>query len=413
MSRATRQLATAQVAGPIVDDSGCTILHVDMDAFFASVELRDRPELRGKPMAVGGGQRGVVLSATYEARRFGIHAAMPVTRARRLCRDLVMVPPQFGAYTQVSAGVRAIFDDVTPQVEPLSMDEAFLDVTGASRRLGTPAAIAELIRARVHDEQGITCSVGVAPTKFVAKLASGRCKPDGILVVPGREVVPFLHRLAVGALWGVGDKTEEQLVRLGLHTVADIAHTPAETLVRAFGNALGNHLSALAWGRDERAVVPVARERSVGAQETFPRDVDDPVVVRRELLRLATKVTSRMRAAGFQGRTVTITVRFADFTTITRSRTIRDPTDVAQDVYAMAAELFAALGLQRARLRLVGVRVSELCPTDSQPRQLAFDEPEYGWREAERAVDRAALRFGTGVVGPAALLTDERRRHSP
>jgi DNA polymerase-4 len=285
-------------------------------------------------------------------------------------------------------------------------------VSGATRLLGSPVQVAEHLRARIADELGISASVGVASTKFVAKLASGRSKPDGVLVVPRAEVVPFLHALPVGALWGVGDRTEERLLRLGLQTVADIAHTPVTTLVRAFGEGLGTHLAALAWGRDARPVVPLDRERSVGAQQTFASDVDDPVVVRRELLRLADRVATRMRAAGVQGRTVTLTVRFADFTTITRSRTVRDATDVGQEVYATAAELFAALGLQRARLRLVGVRVSSLTPTGTTPRQLALDDPEHGWRDAERAVDRASRRFGSGAVRPAVLVDPAARRAS-
>jgi DNA polymerase-4 len=296
-----------------------------------------------------------------------------------------------------------VFRDVTPLVEPLSLDEAFLDVSGAVRRLGPPAVIAEQIRARVHDEQGITCSVGVASTKFVAKLASTRAKPDGLLVVPADRVVAFLHPLPVGSLWGVGEKTEEALLRLGLATVGDVAHTPVDTLVRALGPAAGQHLAALAWGRDPRSVEPPEADKSIGNEETFPRDVDDPVV-RRELLRLSEKVASRLRQQGYAGRTVVIKVRFADFSTITRSRTLRSPTDVARDIYGTARELYDALGLQRARLRLVGVRVEGLVDAADAPRQLLLDEPEVGWREAEQAVDRASARFGRGSVRPARLL---------
>ena len=215
------------VPDPTPDDTGCTVLHVDMDAFYASVELLRRPELRGSPVIVGGGSRGVVLSATYEARRFGVSSAMPTTRARRLCPQATVISPDFAAYTRVSAGVMEIFRSVTPLVEPLALDEAFLDVSGALRRLGSPAAIGQLIRDRVADEQGITCSVGVASTKFVAKLASTRSKPDGLLVVPPARVLAFLHPLPVGALWGVGEKTEAILLRLGLRTVADLAPCPS------------------------------------------------------------------------------------------------------------------------------------------------------------------------------------------
>jgi DNA polymerase-4 len=375
-----------------------------MDAFYASVELRRRPELRGQPLIVGGGTRGVVLSATYEARAFGVHSAMPMTRARRLCPRAVVMPPDPRAYAAASAGVMEIFRSVTPLVEPLALDEAFLDVAGASRRLGSPAQIGELLRARVVDEQAITCSVGVAPTKFVAKLASAACKPDGLLVVPADQVVAFLHPLPVGALWGVGERTEDVLVRLGLRTVGDLAHTPRATLQRALGPALGAHLAALAWGRDERPVVPNEPERSIGAEETFPRDVDDPAMVHRELLRLAERVAARLRAAGVAGRTVGIKVRFADFTTITRVRTLPDATDVGREIYTVARGLYDALGLDRARLRLVGVRVEGLAETASQPRQLLLTARETGWREAEQAVDRAARRFGPGTVRPATLV---------
>jgi DNA polymerase-4 len=391
------------------DDTGCTVLHVDMDAFYASVSLLERPELRGRPVIVGGGgTRGVVLSATYEARRFGVHSAMPMTRARRMCPQAVVVEPDHVRYSQVSDGVMEIFREITPLVEPLSLDEAFLDVAGAVRRLGSPTVIGELLRARVHDEQGITCSVGVASTKFVAKLASTRAKPDGLLVVPAQHVVEFLHPLPVGALWGVGERTEEQLTRLGLRTVGDLARTPAATLERALGTAAGRHLAALAWGRDPRSVVPHEPDRSVGAEETFGTDVDDPTVVRRELLRLSQRVGSRLRKAGYRGRTVSIKIRFADFTTITRSRTMRDATDVTRDIYATALDLYEALGLDRARLRLVGVRVEGLAEAEAAPEQLQLGAPEHGWRDADAAVDKAVRRFGRGAVRPAALVRTDR-----
>jgi DNA polymerase-4 len=229
------------------DDEGCSILHVDMDAFYALASLLSRPELKGTPVIIaGGGNRGVVLSATYEARAFGVAAAMPTARARRLCPQATVVAPDYARYERISRAVMAVFAAVTPIVEPLSLDEAFLDVSGARRRLGTPREIAQGIRDTIADEQGITCSVGVATTKFIAKLASGLAKPDGLLVVPEAEVVGFLHQLPVGALWGVGQRTEEVLQRLGLHTVADIAHTPVDTLRRALGDNAGPALHALA-----------------------------------------------------------------------------------------------------------------------------------------------------------------------
>jgi DNA polymerase IV len=408
MSRGQQLHRPGPPSGPPGDDTDCPILHVDMDAFYASVELRDRPDLQGRPVIVGAsGGRGVVLSATYEARRFGVHSAMPMSRARRLCPQATVIPPTHARYAEVSAGVMEVFRSFTPMMEPLALDEAFLDVSGALRRLGRPARIGELIRARIFDEQGITCSVGVAATKFVAKLASTRCKPDGLLVVPLDGTVAFLHPLPVAALWGVGERTEQTLTRLGLRTVADIAHTPAATLRRALGPAAGRQLHALAWGRDDRVVVPHEPDRSIGAEETFPRDVEDPAVIRRELLRLSTRTAARLRQGGLVGRTVVVKIRFADFTTISRSRTLREPTDTAREVYRTAAALYLSLGLDRARLRLVGVRVEGLTEAETQPRQLVLGERRNGWRDAERAVDRATTRFGSGAVRPASLVERE------
>jgi DNA polymerase-4 len=331
---------------------------------------------------------------------------MPMGRARRLCPQAVVVEPDHHRYTEVSQGVMAVFHSITPLVEPLSLDEAFLDVAGAVRRLGPPAMIGQLIRNRIADEQRITCSVGVATTKFVAKLASGRAKPDGLTVVPGKETVTFLHRLPVGALWGVGERTEEVLLRLGLRMVADLAHTPVDTLRRVLGDAAGAQLHDLSWGRDPRGVRPEHVDRSIGAEETFATDVDDPQVVLRELLRLCERVAARVRAAEAVGRTVVIKVRFADFTTITRSRTLAERTDVAREIYVVARELYRALGLDRARLRLIGVRLEGLSDVSTSHRQLALDERPHGWREAERAVDRAGARFGPGAVRPATLVPD-------
>lgn len=384
-----------------------------MDAFFASASLIAHPELVGTPVIVGGGNRGVVLSATYEARAFGVASAMPMGRARRLCPQATILPPEHELYSRISSAIMATFADITPYVEPLSSDEAFLDVAGAVRLMGSPARIAQRIRDTVADEQGITCSVGVASSKFVAKMASGLAKPDGLLVIPADEVVPFVQQLPVGALWGVGDKTEEALARLGLKTVADIAHTPRATLVRGLGEATGNHLHDLSWGRDPRSVQPVRRERSIGNERTFDHDVDDPDIVHRTLLGLSDKTASRLRAAGLVGRTVSIKVRFADFTTISRSRSLRDATDVSRDISALARELYDALGLQRARVRLVGVRVEQLSEASSTPVQVALDEPEHGWREADRAIDRASARFGAGSVRPASLFADRSPKASP
>jgi DNA polymerase IV len=397
------------------DDGGCHILHADMDAFYASVELRDRPDLAGQPVVVGGlSARSVVLSATYEARAFGVRSAMPVSRARRLCPQAIFIPPRHREYSEVSKEVMAIFRAVTPDVEPLSLDEAFLNVSGALRRLGGPTRIAELIRAQVSQQQGITCSVGVAPCKFVAKIASARCKPDGLLVVPAAGLLEFLHPLPVSVLWGVGERAEEVLTRLGLRTVGDIAHVPVATLQRELG-AAGEHLWSLAWGRDERRVVPQREEKSVGAEETFPADVDDPEVIRRELLRLSGRTARALRAAGCVARSVSVKLRLASFKTITRSKTLAEPTDVAREIYATAVALYEGSGLdRRARLRLVGVRAAGLRPAAGAARQIAFDDRPVGWREAERAVDRIARRFGSDAVRPASLVPgDPDARQAP
>jgi DNA polymerase-4 len=390
------------------DDTGCHILHVDMDAFYASVEVRDRPELAGKPVVVGGGgNRGVVLSATYEARKFGVRSAMPVIRARRLCPQAIFVPPRHRMYAAVSREVMAIFGSVTPIVEPLALDEAFLDVSGAVRLLGTPTAIAERIRGMVAEQQSITCSVGVAPTKFVAKIASASCKPAGMLVVPRDGVLDFLHPLPIAALWGVGERTGEALTRLGLRTVGDIAQTPLSALQRELGVAHGSHLAALASGRDERQVTPRTPDKSIGAEETFDVDVADPERIRRELLRLSRRTADGLRAGGHVARTISVKLRLANFKTMTRSRTLNHPTDVSHEIYATACALYEASGLASgSRLRLVGVRASGLIPVAKATAQPALDERPMGWREADRAMDLIAKRFGADAVRPAALVDE-------
>ncbi|MBV9095261.1 MAG: DNA polymerase IV [Streptosporangiaceae bacterium] len=391
---------------PRPDDAGCHVLHVDMDAFYASVEIRDRPELVGKPVIVGGdGRRGVVLSASYAARAFGVRSAMPATVARRMCPQAVFVPPRHRLYASVSRDIMAILASVTPEVEPLATDEAFLDVSGALRRLGRPGAIAAVIRARVAGQQGLTCSVGVAPCKFVAKIASARSKPDGLLVVPRAAVLDFLHPLPVAALWGVGERTAEVLARLGLCTVADIAHTPVPALQRELGEAQGAHLAALAWGRDARRVTPRAPDKSIGAEETFPTDIGDPDRIRRELLRLSVRTARALRAGEYLARTVSVKLRLASFKTMTRSRTLGHPTDVARDIYGIACALYESAPLDPgARLRLVGVRVSALTRAADASIQRALDDRPAGWREAEQAVDTIVGRFGSAAVRPAVLL---------
>lgn len=384
------------------------VLHVDMDAFYASVAIRDRPELWDVPVIAGAGPRGVVLSANYAARRYGVRSAMPGAQARRLCPQAVIVTPDFATVERVATAVRDIFRSVTAVVEVMSVDEAFLDVSGAVRRLGPPELIAESVRARIRDELRITCSVGVAASHSVAKLASRRAKPDGVVVVRPADLAEFLHPLDVGELYGIGPRTRTRLHRLGLTTVADVLDVPLRELRERVGDGLADRLHALARGADHRLVTPRRddgeSERSMGAQETFGRDVDDRDTVVRELLRLTTKVTGRMRRAGVVGRTVTITVRFSDFTTITRSRTITQPTDLTRRVHLTAVRLYDGLELRGVRIRLVGVRVTGLAERSTTERQGVLGEREHGWSDVDRAVDRAVGRFGSRAVAPATLL---------
>lgn len=381
-----------------------TILHVDMDAFFASVTERDHPELKGKAVVIGAGVRGVVTSANYEARKFGIKAAMPVGRAQRLAPHAIFIPPDHKRYSEVSEHIMEIFHSFTPLVEPISLDEAFLDVTKAKRLLGDGRAIATAIRAKVEAQEGITCSVGIASSKFIAKLASQRCKPNGILEITDDRVLTFLHPLPVSALWGVGPKTNEALERLGLHTVGDIAQTPEQTLIRALGQAAGQSLYELAWGRDDRDVIPEEPDKSISAAETFDRDIDDPEIIAKEILRMCERASSRMRERSLFAKTITLKIRFADFTTINRSKTLPLPIDTTHEIYEIAKGLYEALSIGRARIRLVGVSLENL-HTDSHE-QLILGARESSWRELQGGIDAAKARFGSDSVRPGRLIDE-------
>lgn len=379
------------------------ILHVDMDAFYASVEERDDPTLAGKPVAVGAsGPRGVVMSASYRARAFGVRSAMPSVRARRLCPDLVFVPPDFNRYKAESDRVMAVLGSFTPLVEPLSLDEAFLDVSGAGRIFGSPEEIAHRIRERVQAERRLTCSVGVAPNKFLAKLASAHAKPDGVVVVPAGGIRAFLDPLPVQDLWGVGEQTAASLDRLGVRTVADLLALPGGVLARALGPGPAAHLEYLARGVDDRPVVPHEPAKQVSAEETFDRDLDAPADIKREILRLAERVAGRLRASGLSARTVTLKVRFANFSTITRSRTLDAPTDAAARLFATAHDLYGRLSLARPRIRLLGVAATGIVSGDVSE-QLRIGERPDRWRTADRAMDTLRRRFGGDAVDRAAL----------
>jgi DNA polymerase IV len=383
------------------------ILHVDMDAFYASVEALKDPSLRGRPLVVGSpGPRGVVMSASYAARDFGIRSAMPSARARRLCPEAVFVPPDFTSYQAYANRLREVFLSFTPLVEPLSLDEAFLDVSGATTLFGPPPRIAERVRTAVREEVELTCSVGVAPNKLVAKLGSAAAKPDGVVVVPTDDVSSFLDPLPVDTLWGVGERTHETLGRLGVRTVRELAATAPKVLERVLGEGTGRHLAALAEGRDDRPVIPYEPPKQVSHEETFDHDIDADEDVFRELLHLSFRVAARLRADGYRARTVTIKVRLVSFTTLHRSRTLPDATDVGADLYRTAMDLYRGLPGARRRIRLLGVAASGLVAAGAE--QLALVRSGR-WEDAERALDRIDRRFGEGTAFPAALLGRRRR----
>jgi nucleotidyltransferase/DNA polymerase involved in DNA repair len=378
------------------------ILHVDMDAFFVEVERLRRPDLVGVPVAVGGlGPRAVVAAASYEARVFGVHSAIPMTRARRLCPDLIVVPADHHEYRRMSEQVFEIFRSYTPLVEGLSLDEAFLDVSGLRRHHPGPEAVAADLRARIATELKLPASVGIAATKFVAKLASQAAKPDGVVHVHLDDQLEFIHALPLRALWGVGEATMAALETLGVETVGDIAVLPVSALERRVGAAHGRHLADLADGRDPRRVEPDTEAKSVSVEETYDTDLVGKAAVQTELLAHAETLASRLRRSGLAGRTVTVKIRYADFTTVTRSETHSTPTDVGRDLHRAAVRLVDRVDLA-APVRLVGLSASSLEPADT-PRQLEVEEGD-GWNRVAEAVEAVRLRFGDESVEPARLL---------
>ena len=392
-------------------DTEASILHVDLDAFYASVEQLDDPALRGRPVIVGGlGSRGVVAAASYEARDFGVRSAMPMGRARRACPQAAFVAPRFDRYAEKSREVMAILESVTPLVEQLSIDEAFLDVAGARRLLGNGVEIAQLVRTRVRAEAGLVASVGVATTKFLAKLASDMAKPDGLLAVePGTEEA-FLRPLPVSRLWGVGPATRRKLERMAVHTIGDVATLPEAALTAALGNALGQKLLALSHNDDPRPVVPERETKSIGAEETFAVDLRTRDACDGELVRLVDKVTARLRSAGMEARTVTLKFRYADFETRTRSRTLPGASIVSAVFLEIARKLLDAIEVDRG-VRLLGVSLSHLAPVAVEQATLDLGDGEVAdlsrverRAQVERAVDAVRDRFGTRSVGPASVV---------
>ncbi|PKQ32922.1 MAG: DNA polymerase IV [Actinobacteria bacterium HGW-Actinobacteria-2] len=380
------------------------IMHVDMDAFYAAVELRRHPELVDVPVWVGGERRGVVLSANYPARAFGVRGGMAVSVARRLCPHAVALRPDFADYTEASAGVRAILETITPRVEMASIDEAYLDLTTARRTQGTAVEIGQRARAMVWDEQRLSCSVGIGPNRLIAKMASVAAKPDGLVEIEPDHVVDFLHPLPVERLVGVGESTAARLHRLGVETIGDLAAVPRPTLRQTFGRHAGAMLAEIAWGRDGgRQHWARPGERGVGCQETFGRDLSDVAEVRAEILRVCDKVATRMRAAGVVGRTVTFHVRYADFGTRSVSVALAEPTDLTGELYEAALRLYGRLPPSRQCLRRVGVRVTGLVERTRVWRQPRLDDPEVGWDALESAADKVNRTFGSRAATRATL----------
>ncbi|GAB4246378.1 MAG: DNA polymerase IV [Deltaproteobacteria bacterium] len=403
------------------------ILHLDLDAFYASVEALDRPELRGKPVIVGGDdRRGVVAAASYEARTFGVHSAMPTATAKRLCPQGIFLPVRMSRYKEMSDKVFAVYRRFTPLVEPLSVDEAFLDVTGCERLFGSGAEVARRIKAAVREETGLTVSAGVARNKFLAKIASDLGKPDGLTVVPFGGEQAFLDPLPVGKLWGVGKVTEEALRGHGVRTIGDLRRMPLETLVRRFGSN-GSHLHDLSRGIDDRPVETDRDAKSIGHEDTYDHDLRDRSAMKRELLSLADRVSSRLRRAGLRGRTVTLKVKYHDFAQVTRAATLFEPTDDGGTIYRCALDRLLDTEAGVRPVRLLGISVSKLVSAGQERKrdrmeQLGLFAPPRGGNlpqpkpadpekreKLNRAVDRIREKFGPKGIVPGALPDTGRR----
>lgn len=381
------------------------IIHLDMDAFYAAVEVLDDPELKGKPVIVGGSkERGVVSSASYEARKFGVHSAQPIATAARLCPQGVFLPVRMWRYQEISQQIFKIFQRFSPLVEPLSLDEAFLDVTGSTRLFGTPEEIARKIKEQVVEETGLTVSAGVAPSKFVAKIASDMQKPDGLTIVPEGKVEEFLEPLPIEKLWGVGKATRKILAHLGVRTIGDLGLLSSKLLVRKLGKQ-GLHLYLLAKGVDEREVEPEREVKSVGHEDTYPIDISDVEEARKQLLSLATRVAKRLRGYGLVGKTVTLKVKYYDFVQITRSITLGEPTDDNRKIFQTCCDLLEKTEVGRRPVRLLGISLSQLSDSD-ETKQLALfavEEPDRR-RRLNKALDTISEKFGDKAIVPGTLL---------
>ncbi len=382
-----------------------TILHVDMDAFFAAVEQRDNPTLRGKPVAVGGRpeNRGVVAAASYEARQYGIRSAMPTAEAQQHCPDLILVTPDHAKYRRVSKQIMALLAEYTPLVEQISIDEAFLDVSGSLRLYGNAQNIGQQIRQRISQDFQLTATVGIGPNKFVAKLASTQAKPDGLLEIPPEKVLEFLAPLPVEALWGVGKSTTDKLHRLGFTTIAQLQQCDADELIAQLGKQ-GRRLVQLAHGQENSSIQIHRGRKSVSHEQTFPEDTSDKEFLHTKLLELSEQIGHRLRSGRFKGKTITLKLRFSDFHTITRSTTLDEPTNSDQQIYQLACTLLDAVNFARRKVRLVGIAVSNL-DTGEQPKLLVTANSRKS--EVDKAIDAVRERFGTASIRRARLLNDD------
>lgn len=387
-------------------DTPRDIIHVDMDAFYAAVEMRDNPQLRGKPVIVGGiGSRGVVSTASYEARRFGVHSAQPIATARRLCPQGVFLPVRMSRYRAVSEQVFTVFARYTPMIEGLSIDEAFLDVTGSKQLFGPPLQIAREIKQCIVADTGLTASAGIGPSKFIAKIASDLRKPDGLTLVEPNRVTDFLDPLPIVRMWGVGAVMQRELQKLGIQTIGDLRRMPATTLTARFGKP-GAHLHDLACGIDPRPVVTSRSAKSIGNEETFPEDILNRAAVLRELLALSLQVGQRLRRSGCTGRTITLKVRYPDFVSVTRSVTIAEPTSDGQQIYRRCIELLGKTDVGRLPVRLLGVAVSQLTRGPRHRQLSLLTPPGQGLRadRLNRAIDEVHRKHGAGKLVAGTLL---------
>ena len=383
------------------------IIHLDMDAFYAAVEVLDAPELQGKPVIVGGGrERGVVSSASYEARKFGVHSAQPIATAVRLCAQGIFLPVRMWRYQEISQQIFEIFRRFSPLVEPLSLDEAFLDVTGSTRLFGPPEEIARKIKEQVAEETGLTVSAGVAPSKFVAKIASDMDKPDGLTIVLEGKVEEFLEPLPIEKMWGVGQATRKILAHLGVRTIGDLGRLSSKLLARKLGKH-GLHLYLLAKGVDEREVEPARGVKSIGHEDTYPIDISDLGEARKKLLSLATRVAKRLRGYGLAGKTVTLKVKYYDFVQVTRSITFAEPTDDNRKIFHACCDLLNKTEVGRRPVRLLGISLSQLSDSNEtgQLSLFAKEEPDKR-RSLNKALDTISEKFGDKAIVPGTLLED-------